>query len=85
MQQNLINHYENTDAFLQESVRSSAHGTTCSALETLVVTVESRQSTQGSPGSSAQAWNLPLQITGRSPTAGIDTLDTLRFHYKVAT
>lgn len=69
---------------LQESVRSSAHGMTSPALESLVVTVESSQSTFSASPSPPRSYNtLPLQITGRSPTAGIDTLDSLRFYYKV--
>lgn len=71
--------------YLQESVRSSAHGMTSPALESLVVKVESGQAVPGPTGSSpGRSYNtLPLQIMGRSPTAGIDTLDSLRFHYKV--
>lgn len=70
--------------YLQESVRSSAHGMTSPALESLVVTVESNQSTFSASPSPPRSFNtLPLQITGRSPTAGIDTLDSLRFYYKV--
>lgn len=70
--------------YLQESVRSSAHGMTSPALESLVVTVESSQSTFPASPSPPRSYNtLPLQITGRSPIAGIDTLDSLRFYYKV--
>ncbi|KAG0618391.1 hypothetical protein M758_4G060000 [Ceratodon purpureus] len=77
--------YYELNTMLQESVRSSAHGMTSPALESLVVTVESSQSTFPTSPSPTRNYNtLPLQITGRSPTAGIDTLDSLRFYYKVA-
>lgn len=69
---------------LQESVRSSAHGMTSPALESLVVTVESNKPAVPASPSPPRVYNtLPPQITGRSPTAGIDTLDSLRFYYKV--
>lgn len=77
--------YYELNTMLQESVRSSAHGMTSPALESLVVTVESSQSTFPASPSPPRSYNtLPLQITGRSPIAGIDTLDSLRFYYKVA-
>lgn len=66
-------------------MRSSAHGMTSPALESLVVSVESGQLTLGNSPSPIRGYNtMPLQVTGRSPTASIDTLDSLRFSYKVS-
>uniref|UniRef100_A0A7I4ANN1 Gamma-tubulin complex component n=1 Tax=Physcomitrium patens TaxID=3218 RepID=A0A7I4ANN1_PHYPA len=77
--------YYELNTMLQESVRSSAHGMTSPALESLVVSVESGQLTLGNSPSPIRGYNtMPLQVTGRSPTASIDTLDSLRFSYKVA-
>jgi gamma-tubulin complex component 5 len=71
---------------LQESVRSSAHGMNMPALDSLVVTVGPQPSAPRGTLSPVLGGlsPLPLQITGRSPTSGIDTLDSLRFVYKVA-
>ncbi|XP_024519215.1 gamma-tubulin complex component 5-like [Selaginella moellendorffii] len=65
------------NTMLQESVRSSADAAMYSTLDSLVVKMESRGTAERSPVHR-------VQFTGRSPVFGIDTLQDLRFEYKVA-
>eukprot|EP01018_Ginkgo_biloba_P002537 Gb_02392 [translate_table: standard] len=72
--------YYELNTMLQESIRSSADGMLLPSLDSLVVTISSRSN--GAPDHGFGT--VPLQFMGRSHSFGIDTLDSLRFAYKVA-
>ena len=60
-------------------MRSSADGLLLPALDSLVVTVQTRSSNVAEQTSGS----LPIHLPGRNLTFGIDTLDNLFFVYKV--